>query len=118
MVVDYEAAWIELAAFAASKTQHGREGLLVEMTRLADEHRVPAGELSRMLRLYSIEVERTRAASQSDGDETRVSLADRVLNTHSPEDAGLPRHHDRGGHDGRNGSSTGDEGAGRRSVAA
>lgn len=116
MIIDYEAAWHELAAFIASKTQHGREPTLVEMTRIAQEHRVPAGELSRMLRLYSIEVERTRTASQPDGDEA----ASFVGGQGSPADDVLPRHHDRGGHDGRNGSSAGDgrSGEGRRRVAA
>jgi len=115
VIIDYEAAWHELAAFIASKTQHGREATLVEMTRLAQEHRVPAGELSRMLRLYSIEVERTRTTSQSDGDEA----ANFAGGPGSPADDVLPRHHDRGGHDGRNGSSARDgRGEGRRRVAA
>jgi hypothetical protein len=104
VVIDYEAAWHELAAFVASKTQHGREQTLVEMTRIAQEHRVPAGELSRLLRLYSIEVERTRTTSQPDGDEAPYFAGGQG----SPADDVLPRHHDRGGHDGRNGSSAGD----------
>jgi hypothetical protein len=121
VVIDYEGAWHELAAFAASKTQHGREGLLVEMTRIAQDHRVAAGELPRLLRLYSIEVERVRS-THLDGDEANASSANRHLETfstqspliHSPADAALSRHHDRGGPDGRNDCGASDDDGGTR----
>lgn len=102
MVVDFEAAWIELQAAIAAKTQHGREGLLVEMAQIAERHRVPAGELSRLLRLYGVEVERVREASAgSDRDEAEGFAG----GSSSPADDVLPGHHD-GGQDGsRNGAA-------------
>lgn len=116
MVIDYEGAWHELAALVAGKTQHGREGLLVEMTRIAQEHRVAAGELPRLLRLYGVEIERVRSTARSDGDEASASLADRAFVAHAPADADLSRHHDRGGPDGRNdGCASDDDGGTRRS---
>lgn len=96
MVVDYEAAWVALQAHVAGKTQHGREATLAKMAELAAEHRVPAGELPRLLRLYGVEVERVRSAAteiRDEADDFGGGLA-------SPADRGLPAHHDLGGHDG------------------
>lgn len=107
MVVDYEAAWVALQAHVAGKTQHGREQTLAKMAELAAEHRVPAGELPRLLRLYGVEVERVRSAAadiRDEGDDFAGGLD-------SPADRALPGHHDLGGHDG-NGSSA--EGAAAR----
>lgn len=56
MVTDYEAAWVALQAEVASKPQHGQRELLKRMAELAGEHRVVAGELPRVLRLYGVEV--------------------------------------------------------------
>ena len=88
MVVDYEAAWNQLGEYVAGKTQHGREGLLIEMQKIAASCRVPAGELSRLLRLYSVEVERARRETRDeDTDFTAgdVSAADDVLPGHHRE---------------------------------
>lgn len=102
MVADYEAAWIELQALVAGKTQHGREGLLAAMAEIAQRQRVPAGELSRLLRLYGVEVERARSIA---ADTQRDGAADFAGGLDSPADGGPPRIIDRGGHDGsrRNG---------------
>lgn len=88
MVTDFEAAWADLQAFIAGKTQHGREGLLVEMAAIAERHRVPAGELSRLLRLYGVEVERARSLAAESGDEA-FDFAGGVT---SPADGDLSRH--------------------------
>lgn len=96
MVIDYEAAWIEFQQYLASKTQHGRERLLVEMASIAERHRVPAGETSRLLRLYGIEVEHRRAAEMQHEPDTAERL---VAGLASDADADRPAHHDRGGHD-------------------
>lgn len=99
MVVDYEAAWTELAELIASKTQHGREQTLTAMAQIAANHRVPAGELSRLLRLYGVEVERARSMS-TETDRDVPERLDGGLD--SPADAEFPGHHDpTGGHDGR-----------------
>jgi hypothetical protein len=95
-VVDYEAAWVRLGELIASKTQHGREPTLVAMQEIAAECRVPEGELSRVLRLYSVEVDGLRDQSQ---DDARSSAADRV----GWREPGVPDHHPPGG---RNGGST------------
>lgn len=73
MVVDYEAAWVRLQGVIAAKSQHGREATLKAMADIAEECRVPAGELSRLLRLYGVEVERARSieADQDPLDEAR-----------------------------------------------
>jgi hypothetical protein len=74
VVTDYEAAWVELMAHVASKTQHGRQDLLTKMAELAGEHRVAAGELSSVLRLYGVEVGRSRSASaESRFEEERIA---------------------------------------------
>jgi hypothetical protein len=101
MVIDYERAWHKLGEYVAEKTQHGREGLLVRMQEIAAECRVPAGELSRLLRLYGVEVERVREAeAETDSDEGEPIGGGAA----SPAVRVLPGHHDRGGHDGsRNG---------------
>lgn len=97
MVIDYEAAWIELSAVVAGKSQHGRSGLLVEMASIAERHRVPAGETSRLLRLYGIEVEHRRAAEMQHEPDTAERL---VAGLASDADADRPAHHDHiGGHD-------------------
>lgn len=97
MVTDYEAAWIALGEFVSSKTQHGREGLLTKMAELASDHRVPAGELSRLLRLHGVEVERARSVSaETRRDEGPASAEDDVLDgTGSPRPSSTD-----GGHDG------------------
>lgn len=95
MVTDYEAAWIELQGFIAGKTQHGREGLLAKMAELGAAHRVPAGEKSRLLRLYSVEVYRASTVTEPDtGEHLEAGHG-------SGPDDGRPAHHDPGGHDGR-----------------
>lgn len=48
------------------------------MSELASECRVPAGELSRLLRLYGIEVERVRSISEQGPAELASSDADEV----------------------------------------
>lgn len=96
MVTDYEAAWIALAEHVSSKTQHGREGLLGRMADLAAEHRVPAGELSRLLRLYGVEVERARSMSTQPHRDEATSFGGGLAST---PDRDLPGHHD-GSHDG------------------
>lgn len=105
MVTDYEAAWIELQQLVASKTQHGREGLLVEMAQIASRHRV-AGELPSLLRLYGVEV----SASARHEPDTAEDLPEGF---DSVGDHGRPAHHDRGGHD-----VAGTAGIGRAAVAA
>lgn len=104
MVTDYEAAWVELQAYVASKTQHGREPTLAKMAELADAHRVPAGELSRLLRLYGIEVERVRSMSVEHDRAEAVPFAGGLA---SPADDDLAGHHDRGGHDGSSNAGEG-----------
>lgn len=97
MVTDYEAAWIELQQYVASKPQHGRDGLLQEMAKLGAAHRVSAGETSRLLRLYSIEVGRVAAAMATvpdTGERLEAGFG-------SDPDVARPAHHGRGGHDGR-----------------
>lgn len=90
MVTDYERAWIELAALVASKTQHGREALLVEMAQIGQRCQVPAGELSRLLRLYGVEVERTRSvAVETDRQESGAFEGGLA----SSSDRGLSGHH-------------------------
>lgn len=106
MVCDYEQAWLKLQQFAASKTQHGREGLLKRMAEIAAECQVPAGELSRLLRLYGVEVERISAET----DRAELGPFDGGLS--SPADRELAGHHRPGGHDGSRSAA----GNGRRSV--
>lgn len=98
VVTDYEAAWTELAALIASKSQHGREATLTAMAEIAACHRVPAGELARLLRLYGVEVERARSLST---EITRDETAGFVGGFGSSADGRLPEHHRPGGHDGR-----------------
>lgn len=113
MVVDYEAAWAQLAKVVASKTQHGREGLLTEMAQIADEHRVPAGELSRLLRLYGVEVERARSMS---AESERLESEDFAGGFASPTERALAAHHGPiGGHDGGSNGGAG-RSNGRRAV--
>jgi hypothetical protein len=105
VVVDYEAAWGELAELIADKTQHGREALLTAMAEIAARNRVPSGELSRLLRLYGVEVERARSISAGTGRDEPGALA---AGFGSAGDIGSPDIMDRGGHDGsRNGSTAG-----------
>lgn len=105
MVVDYEAAWHELAELIASKSQHGREATLQAMAGIAARSRVPAGELSRLLRLYGVEVERARSiAAETDRDEPEGFAG----GFGSPVDSELPEHHRSEDHDGgrnRNGAA-------------
>jgi hypothetical protein len=115
MVTDYEAAWRDLQALVAAKTQHGREGLLVAMAEVEARHAVPAGELSRLLRLYGVEVERARSI------EAQIipdSPGDFGGGAASPADAGRPGHHvPEEGHDGSTSAGTAGHGravAGRR----
>lgn len=100
MVTDYEAAWTELAAVVAAKTQHGREGLLTSMAEIAARHQVPAGDLSRLLRLYGVEVERVRSIST---DNQRDGAPDFAGGPGSPADVISTAHHRPGGHDVDNG---------------
>lgn len=97
MVVDFEAAWHELHALIAGKSQHGREATLIAMAEIAERHQVAGGELSRLLRLYGVEVERARSITADiDRDESGPFAGGDA----SPVDSGLPGHHDLGGHDG------------------
>jgi hypothetical protein len=105
VVVDYERAWTMLAATIASKTQHGREPLLTEMAQIARRCEVPAGELSRLLRLYGVEVERARSIA-AETDRAEAGSFDGGLV--SASEADLTGHHGPGGHDGSvNGSTNG-----------
>jgi hypothetical protein len=102
VVVDYEAAWIRLQSQIAQKPQHGRDTLLRAMAEIAEQCQVPGGELSRLLRLYSIEVERTRSIHNDP--------AGRVTSDADSLGGGMTGPRDiidrRGGHDGRrNGAS-------------
>lgn len=97
MVTDYEAAFIALGEYVASKTQHGREGLLTKMAEIAAEHRVPAGELSRLFRLYGVEVERARSVA---ADTSRDDLSGSRGDSLPARTGGSPAIIDRGGHDG------------------
>lgn len=96
-MIDYEAAWHELHAHIAGKSQHGREPTLVEMAQIVERNRIEVGELPRLLRLYSVETARAEQARthtvEADGlDAGLVSAADRALaDPHRPQ----------GGHDGR-----------------
>jgi hypothetical protein len=62
MVVDYEQAWIRLGELIASKPHHGSKDLTLAMAEIASECRIPGGTLSRLLRLYGVEVEMDRLA--------------------------------------------------------
>jgi hypothetical protein len=91
VVVDYEAAWVELQAIVASKPQHGADALLREMARIAHECRVAAGEPARMLRLYGVEVHRLHANHPDASEALAAGLGSAV-------DDRRPGHHDdRGG---------------------
>lgn len=101
MVVDYEAAFHELAEHVSSKTQHGREGLLTEMALIVARNRVEVGELPRLLRLYSVETARAALA-----DIHPAEGADLLSGLVSEGDPASRDIIDRGGHDGgRNGSA-------------
>jgi hypothetical protein len=105
VVVDYEAAWTELQGVIAGKSQHGREATLVEMAQIAGRHRVAAGEKSRLLRLYSIEVAQREAEMTTDPD----TVGHLAAGFDSDADEHGPGHHDRGGHDGRSRESAGSQ---------
>jgi hypothetical protein len=94
VVIDYEAAWTELAQHIASKTQHGREPLLTEMAHIAARSRVEAGELPRVLRLYGVEVARAAVA-----DISPAEGSDLAVGFDSTGDRALAGHHGPGGHD-------------------
>lgn len=117
MVVDYERAWLDLGRHVASKTQHGREGLLTAMAEIAEQCRVPSGELPRLLRLYGVEVARARAiateTNRAEFDAQHARAFDDGLG--SPSDPEFAGHHRPGGHDG-DGSSNGAASNGRRRV--
>lgn len=98
MVTDYEAAWVALGERISGKPQHGRAELLQAMAELAAEHRVPAGELSRLLRLHGVEVERARSMATDDERFAAERIASGlgsggVVN-------GAAHHRPDGGHDG------------------
>jgi hypothetical protein len=96
--VDYELAFHRLGEYVASKTQHGREGLLVEMQKIAAECRIPEGDLARLLRLYGVEVN----SAHNPRDEDDPSAADSIRAGTPPS----PDIIDRGGHDGSSNRST------------
>lgn len=102
--VDYEAAWTELQAFAASKTSHGQTDLLVKMAQLADEHRVPEDLLEKAARLGPVIIQRPEAQPSSPDD---PRIAERMAEEPPATD-------DQGGHDGRAAS----RGRGRKAVPA
>jgi hypothetical protein len=107
VVIDYEAAYHELAEFVSDKTQHGREGLLTEMAQIVSRNRVEVGELPRVLRLYSVEVARAAATDihPSEGGDLAAGLD-------SADDLPSRATIDRGGHDGHSAST----GNGRTAV--
>jgi hypothetical protein len=90
--VDYEAAWTELQAYAASKTSHGVTDLLVKMAELADEHRVPEDLLEKAARLVGGPVQITRPEAQP------ASPVDPRIGERMAEEP--PATDDQGGHDG------------------
>lgn len=96
MVVDYERAWVELTSHIAGKSQHGREPTLVAMAEIAHRCEVPAGEISKLLRLYGVEVERARSVAT----ESVVESGDFAGGSVSPGDVGLAAHHRTEVHDG------------------
>lgn len=96
VVVDYERAWTELQALIAEKPQHGREPTLVAMAEIAQRCRVPAGELSKLLRLYGVEVDRARSIAT----ESVVESGDFAGGSSSPGDTELAAHHRTEVHDG------------------
>jgi hypothetical protein len=50
-VIDYAAAWTELAAWVAEEPNRGRQATLVKMAELSAEHTVAEDDLERALRL-------------------------------------------------------------------
>lgn len=104
MVIDYEAAYHELAAHIAGKTQHGREGLLTEMALIAERNRVEVGELARVLRLYGVETARAGSADIHPAEDSPL-----LTGLASVSDRPSPATIDRGGHDGSHSSSRGRE---------
>lgn len=90
--VDYEAAWTDLLAYAASKTSHGQTDLLVRMAQLADEHKVPEDLLEKAARVAGgvVHVNRPEARPASPGDHR---IDERMDEEPSATD-------DQGGHDG------------------
>lgn len=94
--VDYEAAWTQLQAYAASKTSHGQTDLLVKMAQLADEHRIPEDLLERAARIVGgpIRIQNAEAQPSSPDD---PSIGGRMAEEPPPTD-------DQGGHDGREAS--------------
>ena len=52
-MVDYAAAWDDLAAWIAEEPNRGRQAVLVKMAELTIEHRVDEDELDRALRLVA-----------------------------------------------------------------
>jgi len=75
VLVDYERAWADLTRFVLSKPNHGQAGLLVEMARLADTHRVAEGGLPALLRLYGVEVQHVQQPND-EGDALPPAVAD------------------------------------------
>jgi hypothetical protein len=76
MLTDYERAWADLTRFVLSKPNHGQAGLLTEMARLTDLHRVAEGSLPALLRLYGVEVQLADAPPNDDGDAIPGAVAD------------------------------------------
>lgn len=50
-MIDYAAAWTELAAWIAEESNRGRQPTLVKMAELCAKHTVPEDDLERALRL-------------------------------------------------------------------
>jgi len=114
-VIDYEAAWHALSAEIASKTQHGREGLLTRMAELAEAHRLPAGQLPMLLRLYGVEVARAEAiAAEHDRDEDVAATVDSIRRGGLPAPATMTER----GHDGRRSTGPAGHAAGTSRDAA
>ena len=76
MLTDYERAWADLTRFVLSKPNHGQAGLLTEMARLTDEHRVAEGSLPALLRLYVVQVQAADAPPNDVGDALSEAVAD------------------------------------------
>jgi hypothetical protein len=48
-MINYGAAWTELAAWIAAAPNRGRQAILIKMAELADEHQVPDAQLDDLI---------------------------------------------------------------------
>ena len=75
MLIDHERAWHDLTRFILSKPNHGQAGLLAEMARLTDVHRVAEEGLPALLRLYGVEVHPAAGRPNDEGDALPLAVA-------------------------------------------